>query len=114
MANASARGELRQLEDFGRLPSRYGDAVRLCYLEGLALKDAAFRLGCPVGTVGSRLTRAKDLLRSRLIRRGLAPAAIAIVSRLETHQCRVAVPDALVRLRESLLRKAAPGWSRRP
>ena len=28
-------------EEIGRLPSRYGEAVRLCYLEGLALKDAA-------------------------------------------------------------------------
>ena len=36
------------------------------------------RLGCPVGTVESRLSRARERLRARLVRRGLAPTASAL------------------------------------
>ena len=46
----------------------------LCYLEGLTHEAAARRLNWPVGTVEGRLVRARGLLRSRLTRRGLAPA----------------------------------------
>src|SRR5262249_42373513 len=43
------------------------------YLEGLTHEQAAQRLSWPVGTVRSRLARARDRLRTRLTRRGLAP-----------------------------------------
>jgi RNA polymerase sigma factor (sigma-70 family) len=55
------------------LPERYRAAVVLCYLQGLTLKQAAAQLGCPLGTVRSRLARARKLLHSRLTRRGMAP-----------------------------------------
>lgn len=38
----------------------------LCYLEGLTNEEAARRLGCPKGTVQSRLSRGRDRLRERL------------------------------------------------
>src|SRR6185312_12404021 len=44
------------------------------HLEGLTHEEAARRLGWPSGTVGVRLMRARELLRSRLERRGVAPA----------------------------------------
>jgi RNA polymerase sigma factor (sigma-70 family) len=58
-----------------RLPERFRTAVVLCYLEGLTHEQAARRIGCPVGTVRSRLARARERLRSRLVARGLAPEA---------------------------------------
>ena len=61
-------------EEIARLPSRYRTAVVFCYLEGLTQEQAARRLACPIGTVESRLHRARERLRSRLVRRGLAPA----------------------------------------
>ncbi len=63
-------------EEVGRLPEKYGTPVVLCHLEGLTHEEAAERLGWPVGTVRSRLSRGRDRLRSRLLRRGLAPAAM--------------------------------------
>src|SRR5206468_1179865 len=54
---------------------RYREPVVLCYLEGLSTDAAALRLGCPKGTVLSRLSRARERLRGRLIRRGLTPPA---------------------------------------
>jgi len=38
--------------------------------------QAAERLDCPVGTVRSRMAKARELLRSRLSRRGIAPTAV--------------------------------------
>ena len=64
-------------EEIDRLPDRYREPVVLCYMEGLSTEAAALRLGCPRGTVLSRLSRAREQLRTRLVRRGLAPAILA-------------------------------------
>jgi RNA polymerase sigma factor (sigma-70 family) len=55
-----------------RLPARYRDAFVLCHLEGRAHEDAARELGCPLGTLHSRLARAKEQLRRRLSLSGMA------------------------------------------
>jgi predicted DNA-binding protein (UPF0251 family) len=57
------------------LPHELRAVVVLCYLEGLTHEQAARRLGWPVGTVRSRLARARDRLRADLIRRGTGPPA---------------------------------------
>jgi RNA polymerase sigma factor (sigma-70 family) len=59
-------------EEIARLPEKYRELVVLCYLEGMSYLAAAERLGCPVGTVSVRLMRARERLRSRLVRRGEA------------------------------------------
>jgi RNA polymerase sigma-70 factor (ECF subfamily) len=73
-------GELRGIldEEIGHLPEKFRSAVVLCELEGLGHDEAARQLGCAPGTVKSRLSRAREKLRSRLIRRGVAPAAWAL------------------------------------
>lgn len=68
-------GDLEVWDEVERLPGDLRAAVVLCYLEGLTHEQAAQRLGWPVGTVRSRLARARDRLRDRLARRGLAPGA---------------------------------------
>jgi RNA polymerase sigma factor (sigma-70 family) len=71
----SDRCELRAIldEEIARLPEKYRDAVVLCDLQGLAQPAAARLLGCPCGTIASRLARGRARLRNRLTRRGLAP-----------------------------------------
>jgi RNA polymerase sigma factor (sigma-70 family) len=81
-------------DEVGRLPEKYRAVVVLCYLESLTHEQAAERLHCPVGTVRSRLSWARQRLRARLTRRGLAPAvALAAV---ELSHSALAVPPALV------------------
>ena len=61
------------IDDFlAELPASYRAAIVLCYLEGLTHEEAAGRLRCPVGTVRSRLSRGRAMLKKRLIRAGLA------------------------------------------
>jgi RNA polymerase sigma-70 factor (ECF subfamily) len=48
------------------LPDVYRDAVILCDLEERSYEDAARLMACPVGTVRSRLHRARLLLAARL------------------------------------------------
>jgi RNA polymerase sigma factor (sigma-70 family) len=68
--------ELRLVLDgaIARLPARYRVPVVLCYLQGLTYAQAAEQIGCPPGTVATRLSRAKGRLRILLSRQGVAPA----------------------------------------
>jgi RNA polymerase sigma factor (sigma-70 family) len=58
-----------------RLPSKYRVPVVLCYLEGMTNAQAARHLGCPPGTIATRLARARAQLRVRLARQGVTLSA---------------------------------------
>lgn len=77
-ADRSDRDEVPRIihEELGRLPERLRAPIVLCYLEGLTHERAAEQLRCPVGTVRSRLARARALLHGRIARRGIVNAAV--------------------------------------
>jgi hypothetical protein len=91
-------GEIRMLldEELNRLPDAFRGPVLLCDLEGKAHQEAAHLLGLPVGTVSSRLVRARDKLRKRLVRRGLTLSAGAVATLCAQEAAEAAVPPALV------------------
>jgi RNA polymerase sigma-70 factor (ECF subfamily) len=48
------------------LPAEFREAVVLCELEELSYEDAAQLIGCPIGTIRSRLHRGRALLLAKL------------------------------------------------
>jgi len=70
--NAASRNELRLLlrAEVDGLPAKYRSLVLHTYMEGKSNEQVARLLRCPLGTVKGRLSRARDLLRARLSRRG--------------------------------------------
>jgi len=81
---AAAWNELRPVlhAEVDRLPEKYRLPVILSYLEGKTNEEVAELLQWPVGTVKGRLARARELLRSRLMRRGLCLSAGFLVTAL--------------------------------
>ena len=82
-------------EEIGRLPDRLRAALVACELRGLDRAAAAADLGIPEGTLSSRLARAKELLRRRLVRRGVALSALGLGIVLAEATARAAVPPGL-------------------
>ncbi|MFI5459096.1 MAG: RNA polymerase sigma factor [Isosphaerales bacterium] len=82
---AAAWNELRPVlhDEVHRLPEKYRLPVILSYLEGKTNEEVAELLHWPVGTVKGRLSRARDLLRSRLMRRGLCLSAAFLLTALD-------------------------------
>jgi RNA polymerase sigma-70 factor (ECF subfamily) len=64
------------------LPLPYREALALCDLQEMSYAEASAALGCPVGTVRSRLHRARALLAGKLTASGLAPLRSAIAARV--------------------------------
>jgi RNA polymerase sigma-70 factor (ECF subfamily) len=56
-----------------RLPARFRHVIELVEIDGLSYREAADALGVPVGTVMSRLHRARHRIRTRLTAAGLVP-----------------------------------------
>jgi RNA polymerase sigma-70 factor (ECF subfamily) len=74
---SNAKTDIRLIidEELSRLPESFRAAIVLCHLQGLTHEEAAHRLDCPVGTVRSRLSRGRALLKNRLERSGWASVA---------------------------------------
>ncbi len=77
-APVTSHDEFTSLETIGRvrqavstLPENYREVVILCEFEEMSYEEAAAALGCPVGTVRSRLHRARAILLEKL--RGTNP-----------------------------------------
>jgi RNA polymerase sigma factor (sigma-70 family) len=82
------------VEELRNLPTKYHLPILLCYLEGRTNEEAARQLCWPLGTLKVRLMRGREMLRTRLMRRGLALSAGGVASTLAN--CADAAPLGLL------------------
>ena len=82
-------------EALRQVPEKYRLPLLLCYLEGKTQPEAARQLGCPAGTIFSRLARGREMLRNRLLRRGLTLSAVALTAALTQHVA-AAIPASAI------------------
>jgi RNA polymerase sigma factor (sigma-70 family) len=83
-------------EELGELPTKYRLPLILCYLEGKTHDQAAHEIGCARTSLSSRLSKARDLLRQRMIRRGFDLWAGLVAGVLNEKAQAVAVPAQLL------------------
>jgi RNA polymerase sigma factor (sigma-70 family) len=67
-------------DELARLPEKYRAPLVLCYLEGKRQDEAERLLGWPAGKLRSMLERARQRLRTHLVRRGLGPGAVLVAA----------------------------------
>ena len=78
-------------EEVNRLPEKYRLPVVLCHLEEMTHAQAARQLGWTEGMVRSRVARAREALRRRLVRRGMALSAPAVALALSERSASAAL-----------------------
>jgi RNA polymerase sigma factor (sigma-70 family) len=83
-------------EALRQVPEKYRVPLVLCYLEGKTQEEAARQLGCPLGTVRSRLARGRERLKKVLERQGVHLSAAALAAGLTGIAASAAVPPLLV------------------
>jgi RNA polymerase sigma factor (sigma-70 family) len=83
-------------QEVSRLPKKYRAAIVLCELGGKTIREAARQLGCPEGTVASRLARGKTMLATRLVRRGLAVLGGTLASVLSQKTASAQMPATIL------------------
>ncbi len=99
-------------DEIDRLPEKYRLPIILSYLEGKSNEEVARLLDWPTGTVKGRLSRARDLLRSRLMRRGLVLSAAFLSMALSQNVvCAEVVPESLI---DRTLKRALDARAQQP
>jgi RNA polymerase sigma factor (sigma-70 family) len=83
-------------QELARLPDKYRAPLVLCCLEGLTRDEAAQQLGWSVSLLKSRLEQARELLRNRLVRRGMTLTAGVFATSLLGGAAQAGLAPALV------------------
>jgi RNA polymerase sigma factor (sigma-70 family) len=83
-------------EEMQRLPEKYRRPLVLSYFQGRTNQEIASNMACPIGTVFTRLSRGRELLRRRLARRGVTASAGLFAAALASTANSAPLPSGLV------------------
>lgn len=84
-------------EEMHQLAEKYRASLLLCYWEGKTRDEAAEQLGMSAGAFKKCLERARNLLGSRLVRRGLVPSSAFFAMLLTESGAQAALPSVLTK-----------------
>jgi RNA polymerase sigma factor (sigma-70 family) len=109
--------ELRPIldEELNRMTEKHRAPLVLCYLDGKTNEEAAQLLNWPIGSISYRLERARELLRARLTKRGLALSTATLFTLLQEKATAAATfpPELLISTKKAAVliatHKAATG-----
>ncbi len=90
-------------EELNRLPEKYRTPIILCYLEGKTSEEVAKELGLTPALIWKRLERARNCLRNRFVKRGMALSSSLLITLL-VEKAAASVPNELV---ESIVKAVA-------
>jgi RNA polymerase sigma factor (sigma-70 family) len=82
-------------EELQQLPRKFRRPLVLCYLQGKTNTEAAQELGWPAGSMSRLLAQGRELLRKRLIRRGVAPVVAGAALTTVQGAASASIPSAL-------------------
>jgi RNA polymerase sigma factor (sigma-70 family) len=101
---AEPRDWLPMLDDAVQgLPEKYRVPLVLCELQGLSRAEAAGKLALAEGTLSSRLARGRELLRRRLLRRGVNVSAVALPAVLASQASASVAPGLIASTTQAAL-----------
>ena len=99
-------------EELKKLPEKYREPLISCYLEGRTYQEVARELGCGYDEIRGVLHRARDLLRTRLIRRGVTLSAATLSSLFSDHASAITIsPELLAATSKAAFAVATRGGS---
>lgn len=80
-SSAAEHAELLLLvmEEFEALPGQQRDLLRMVYQEGMSHREVSHRVGCPLGSIHSRVETARRQLQRKLSQRGVAISTILLM-----------------------------------
>jgi RND family efflux transporter MFP subunit len=107
--DVTEQADLRRLleEEIGRLPRKYRLPLVLRYLEGRSTEEAAAIVGCPRGTILSRLAWSRQRLRARLAARGIG-LSVALTAAAATECSTASAKSVMAATSAALLFMANP------
>lgn len=92
---ASAQDCMVLDEELNDLPQKYRDVLVMTYFTSQSSQQIADELGVSKGTVDGRIRQARNMLRIRLARRGVAVGVLAVAASLSTGATASAAPALL-------------------